>query len=53
MHLLVIFQVLGATSMKMAVFWDVAPCSFVDIDQATWHIITKDSQLYASFVCMF
>jgi hypothetical protein len=25
------FQVLTAASMKMAVFWDVAPCSLVDI----------------------
>jgi hypothetical protein len=25
------FQVLTAMSMKMAVFWDVAPCSLVDI----------------------
>jgi hypothetical protein len=23
------FQILTATSMKMAVFWDVAPCSLV------------------------
>jgi hypothetical protein len=28
----VIFQVLTATSMKMAVFWDVALCSLADID---------------------
>jgi hypothetical protein len=27
------FQVLTATSMKMAVFLDVAPCSLVDIDR--------------------
>jgi hypothetical protein len=26
-------QVLTATGMNMAVFWDVAPCSLVDIDQ--------------------
>jgi hypothetical protein len=26
------FQVLTATSVKMAVFWDVAPFSLVDID---------------------
>jgi hypothetical protein len=24
------FEVLTATSMEMAVFWDVAPCSLVD-----------------------
>jgi hypothetical protein len=30
---LVRFQVLTATSMKMAVLWDVAPCSLVEIDQ--------------------
>jgi hypothetical protein len=29
---LVRFQVLSATSMKMAVFWDAAPCSLVEID---------------------
>jgi hypothetical protein len=28
------FQVLMATSMKTAVFWVVAPCSLVDIDQS-------------------
>jgi hypothetical protein len=27
------FQVLTATSIKMAVFWVVAPCSLVDIDR--------------------
>jgi hypothetical protein len=26
------FQVLTATNMKMAVFWDIAPCSLIDID---------------------
>jgi hypothetical protein len=26
------FEVLTATIMKMAVFWDVAPCSLVDTD---------------------
>jgi hypothetical protein len=26
------FQVLTATSMKITVFWDVAPCSLVEID---------------------
>jgi hypothetical protein len=26
------FQVLTATSMKMTVFWDVVPCSVVEID---------------------
>jgi hypothetical protein len=29
------FQVLTATSMKTAVFWDVAPCSLVDIDDVS------------------
>jgi hypothetical protein len=28
-----IFQVLTVMSMKMAVFWDVAPCNLVDIGQ--------------------
>jgi hypothetical protein len=27
------FQVLTATNMKMAVSWDVAPCSLIDIDR--------------------
>jgi hypothetical protein len=27
------FQVVTALSLKMAVFWDVAPCSLVEIDQ--------------------
>jgi hypothetical protein len=27
------FQVLTATNVKMAVFWDVSPCSLVDIDR--------------------
>jgi hypothetical protein len=27
------FQILTATSMEMAVFWDVAQCSLVDIDK--------------------
>jgi hypothetical protein len=31
--LLVIFQVLTAASMKFRVFWDVAPCSHVDVDR--------------------
>jgi hypothetical protein len=31
--MLVTFQVLTATSMMMAVFWNVAPCSLVDIDR--------------------
>jgi hypothetical protein len=26
------YRVLTATNMKMTVFWDVAPCSLVDID---------------------
>jgi hypothetical protein len=26
------FQVLTVTSMKMAVVWDAAPCSLIDID---------------------
>jgi hypothetical protein len=27
------FQVLTATNMRMAVFWDVAPCSLVEVDR--------------------
>jgi hypothetical protein len=30
---LVEFEVLTTTDMKTAAFWDVAPCSLVDIDQ--------------------
>jgi hypothetical protein len=30
---LVRFQVITATSMKIAIFWDVAPCSLVDADR--------------------
>jgi hypothetical protein len=33
-YLLVRLQVLTEANMKMAVFWDVAPCSLVEID---WH----------------
>jgi hypothetical protein len=33
MDLLVRFHVLTETGMKMAVFWDVAPCSLVDTDR--------------------
>jgi hypothetical protein len=29
----VIFQILTAASMKMTVFWNVAPCSLVEIDR--------------------
>jgi hypothetical protein len=29
-----IIQVLTAASMKMAVFWDVAPCGLVEIDRS-------------------
>jgi hypothetical protein len=32
-NLIVRFQVLPAESMKAAVFWDVAPCSLVDVYQ--------------------
>jgi hypothetical protein len=30
---LVRFQVLAAASMKMIAFWDIAPCSFVEVDR--------------------
>jgi hypothetical protein len=36
---LVRFQVLTGTSMKMAVFWDVAPCNLVDSEMLTAFII--------------
>jgi hypothetical protein len=31
---MVIFEVLTATGMKMAVFWDVALCNLVDIGRS-------------------
>jgi hypothetical protein len=31
-------MVLKATSMKMAVFWDVSPCSLVDTDRRFRHV---------------
>jgi hypothetical protein len=31
LHLLVRFKVLAAASMKMTVFWDVAPCCLVEV----------------------
>jgi hypothetical protein len=55
---MVIFQVLTATSMKMAVFWDVVPCialmmevvssseTLVNIYQAIQHNIPEDSPLH-------
>jgi hypothetical protein len=33
MLIYVTFEVLMVTSMKMVIFWDVALCSLVDIDQ--------------------
>jgi hypothetical protein len=52
------FQVLTATSMKMTVFWDVAPCSLVQAGrrlrgtycQTTWCNIPEDSHLHRSRV---
>jgi hypothetical protein len=55
---LVRFQVLMATSMKIAVLWDVALCSLIEIDrhfrgahsvsfyQTTQHNIPEDSHLH-------
>jgi hypothetical protein len=39
------FQLLKATSMKMAVIWDVAPCSLIDIYQTTRRSFPEDSHL--------
>jgi hypothetical protein len=33
MQFFVRFEVHAATNMKKSVFWDVAPCNLVDIDQ--------------------
>jgi hypothetical protein len=32
-YIFVRFQVLKASSMKMVVFWDVTPCSLVDVNR--------------------
>jgi hypothetical protein len=32
-NFLVRFQVLTAASTKMAAFWDIAPCSFVEVNR--------------------
>jgi hypothetical protein len=37
------FEVLTAVSMKMAVFWVVAPCSLVEIYQTTRRYNPEDS----------
>jgi hypothetical protein len=34
------FQVLTAASMKFRVFWDVAPCSHVEVDRRLRRFIT-------------
>jgi hypothetical protein len=60
------FQVLMVASMKFGVFWDVAPCSQVEVDLmmeavctsemsvnfnlTTWRYIPKDSKLH--YVCI-
>jgi hypothetical protein len=44
------FQVLTAASMKFRVFWDILPCSQididVDIDLTTWQYIPEDYELF-------
>jgi hypothetical protein len=42
---LVAFRVLTATSIKTTVFYDVAPCNLIQIDQTTRPIIPEDSCL--------
>jgi hypothetical protein len=60
------YQVLTAASMKFRVFWDVAPCSHVEVDRRfrgayclqrqgviTWPYIPKASKLHPPcFVCL-
>jgi hypothetical protein len=42
------FEVLTATSTKIAVFWNVAPCSLVDIDQ---HFRGAKDNIYETTRC--
>jgi hypothetical protein len=35
------FQFLMAVSVKMAAFWDLAPCSLVETDETTWRYIPE------------
>jgi hypothetical protein len=39
------FQVLTAASIKMTVFWDIVPCSLVEIYKTIWRNIL-DSHLH-------
>jgi hypothetical protein len=39
------FQVLTAASMNFRVFWDVAPCSQIDVDGRQY--IAEDSELHS------
>jgi hypothetical protein len=42
------FQVLTAVSMKFRVFWDVLPCSQIEVDLRTQQYIPEDSELQGS-----
>jgi hypothetical protein len=35
------FQILMAMSMKMAIFWDIVPCSPVDINRPSMRAVSK------------
>jgi hypothetical protein len=45
------FEVLTATSMKMAVFWDVAPCSLVE-DYTVLHPKRQPSSVVNMQTCV-
>jgi hypothetical protein len=47
------FQVLTAASLKFRVFWNILPCSQidVDIDLTTWQYIPEDSELQMENSC--
>jgi hypothetical protein len=49
-HFKVGFEILTAVSMKMAVFWVVAPCSLVEVYQITWSYNPEDSHLHWHFI---
>jgi hypothetical protein len=42
----VTFQVLRAASMKMTAFWDVAPCTLVEVDLMMEAVSTCETSVY-------
>jgi hypothetical protein len=45
------YQVLTAASMKFRVFWDILPCSQIDVDQSKSFFLPKYALL--KFCCVF